>query len=66
MLLRCESLEPPMSQMGHNPNPYSALARPAPPGADMVGESDPLVKLDIAVEFCARFTESIHIRSPAA
>src|SRR2546422_614276 len=33
------------SELGHNPNSSSALARPVPPGADLVGESGPLVKL---------------------
>ena len=34
MLVRCESLEPPMSQMGQNPNPpFGALCQ-LPPAAD--------------------------------
>jgi hypothetical protein len=31
--------------LGHNPNTCSALACPVPPGADMVGQSGPLIKL---------------------
>ena len=35
MLVRCESLEPPMSQMGQNPNPpFGALCQ-LPPAADI-------------------------------
>jgi hypothetical protein len=36
MLVRCESLEPPMSQMGQNENsPISGLCRLLPPAPDI-------------------------------
>ena len=35
MLLRCESLEPPMSQLGQNPTPPPARVCLLPPSADV-------------------------------
>src|SRR5215211_7666648 len=39
MLLRCESLEPPMSQLGHNRNSLFGVARPLSPTADMASHT---------------------------
>jgi hypothetical protein len=50
--VHCSEISQLMSVQGHYPNRTSGFPRPLPPGADMIGEGSPLIKLAHVARRC--------------